>query len=156
MATAAQRLVTEARLSAMSPTYVATPASRRVLLTMGAVTVEAGDTKWRDITGSLANGWTAEYVHIRRSGQRTMLRTKNLNGSAATSAYFVTFPVGFFPGSRNLPYPSGGLVDMWIAPGANAASIPTGTKVSATPVTAELFVGDLPWPSSLPSSEVAE
>lgn len=53
------------------------------------------DTGWRDITGSLRNGWTATYVHIRRIRERVIMRHNGLDGSAATSNSFVTLATGF-------------------------------------------------------------
>lgn len=58
--------------------------------------VEA-DTGWLDMTASLANGWTATRLLIRRAGYRCYLRHAGLNGSAATSTVVVTTNNGFAP-----------------------------------------------------------
>lgn len=53
------------------------------------------DTGWRDITGSLRNGWTATYVHIRRIRERVIMRHNGLDGTAATSNQFIALATGF-------------------------------------------------------------
>ena len=63
----------------------------------------APDTDWRNVTGALVNGWTADRVEVRRKDDRTILRFANLDGSAATDSYFVHGMKGFFAGGQNLP-----------------------------------------------------
>lgn len=53
------------------------------------------DTGWRDITGSLRNGWTATYVHIRRIRERVIMRHNGLDGSNATGNQFIALATGF-------------------------------------------------------------
>lgn len=60
-----------------------------------------GDTGWRDLSGSLINGWTAGAVpapaRVRRVGYLVTIRAYGLNGTAATAAAAFTLPVGFRP-----------------------------------------------------------
>ncbi len=47
------------------------------------------DTGWRDVSASLATGWTATKLHIRRIGTVVHLVAVGLNGSAASSNAFL-------------------------------------------------------------------
>ncbi|MDR6868727.1 hypothetical protein J2Y69_003351 [Microbacterium resistens] len=63
-------------------------------------------TGWRDLTGSLINGWTAAVFKLRKSGSQVDVVVQDLSGVAATndtiinlgSAFGVDIPSGpFFP-----------------------------------------------------------
>ena len=51
-------------------------------------------TGLRDVTGLLANGWTATAVYIERIRDHVYLYWRGLDGTASTSAAFLTFGSG--------------------------------------------------------------
>lgn len=61
--------------------------------------VKHGDTGWRNMASLLANGWTATYVHVRRTGSTVWLRIRGLSGAGATATTVLTLPTGFRPSS---------------------------------------------------------
>lgn len=116
-----------------------------------AAELTAPDTDWRNVTGALVNGWTADRVEVRRKDDRTILRFTNLNGSAATDSYFVHGMRGFFAGGQNLPVNVGaGMHFLWINPAGTSLSLSTSTPPSAITTTATQYVGDLTWPTVYP------
>lgn len=111
----------------------------------------APDTDWRNVTGALVNGWTADRVEVRRKDDRTILRFTNLNGSAATDSYFVHGMKGFFAGRQNLPVNVGAAMHfLWINPAGTSLSLTTSTPPSTITTTATQYVGDLTWPTVYP------
>ena len=59
----------------------------------------AYDTGWRNMASLLANGWTATYMHVRRTGSTVWLRIRGLSGAGATATTVLTLPTGFRPSS---------------------------------------------------------
>ena len=55
------------------------------------------DTGRRNMASLLINGWTATTIELQRVNERTFIRFKGLNGSAATSSRFMEVPAGFQP-----------------------------------------------------------
>lgn len=111
------------------------------------------DTGWRNVTGSLINGWTATYVHVRRTGRRGVVRFQGLNGAAATSPYFVQIPAGFFAGGQNILAPIGAASTvLWVLGNGTQLSLPTTTPSSSVVTTAEQYLGDLAKPATLPGT----
>jgi hypothetical protein len=55
------------------------------------------DTGRRNVASLLINGWTATTIEMQRVNERTYLRIKGLNGSAATNSRFLEVPTGFQP-----------------------------------------------------------
>ena len=49
------------------------------------------DTGWCEVTSQLINGWTADYVRIRRIRGRVFLKHRNLSGLNATNARMLNF-----------------------------------------------------------------
>lgn len=96
MATAAQRLVTEAALASKTATVIETPATgRRALVFPSGAVSEVGDTGWVDARPLLINGWTATMLKIRRQGGLTRVQFSGLDNVAATAGYFVRLPTGY-------------------------------------------------------------
>lgn len=58
---------------------------------------EIGDTGWRNVTGSLATGWTADTYNVRRIGSTVFVHIKNLAYSSGGSNTSYTLPSGFRP-----------------------------------------------------------
>ena len=150
MATANERLVTEAKLTASTPGIVEDSATGRLALTFPTGTVEVGDTGWVDVRASILNGWTATELKIRRQGDTTRVRFKGLNNSAATSQYFFKLPDGY--GGNNKYYITVAIREtvrtMWIS--ERALSFPLNFDPYTSIVT-ELVIpveGDA-WPATL-------
>ena len=95
MATENERLVTEAKLKTSTPGIIEDSTTGRRALTFPTGTSEVGDTGWVDVRAGILNGWTATELKIRRQGNTTRVRFKNLNNSAATSQYFYSLPNGY-------------------------------------------------------------
>lgn len=109
------------------------------------------DTGWRNITGSLINGWTATSVLIRREGRWGIIQFQGLNGAAATSEYFASGITGFFIGGQNVPAQIGAApASFWVVGNGSQISISRTTPVSSTPAQAVQYLGDLARPSILP------
>ena len=69
----------------------------------------------------------------------------------------MTLPVGVFPGNRNIPFiPGTTPFSIWVPAAASSLSVPAGVTVSSTPAQAQMFVGNLAWPTALFGAEVPE
>lgn len=66
------------------------------------------DTKWRDITDELSNGWTATYVKIRRESNQVFIESEGLDPAAATSDNFYVMLPGFQTSSSRIACYLGG------------------------------------------------
>lgn len=150
MATEQQRLVTEAKLKNSTPGIIENEATGRRALVFPTGTAEVGDTGWVDIRGAMTNGWTAEVMRVRRMGNRTLLRWKNLDATAATSDYFVSLPYGYgVSGARDYMYALAGSARFIWANGMNISSSRSSHAKSSTESELVLHVDTEPWPTNL-------
>jgi hypothetical protein len=106
------------------------------------------DTGWIDVSGYLANGWTADAVQIRRDHNLSYLRFIRLDGRNATGTYFLqNLPTGYFQGNENIPASIAGTwVQVWVQAGGRNLSTSIYPAISATQVTASQYVGGLARP----------
>lgn len=116
-------------------------------------------TGWRDVTDQLLNGWTADFVHVCRTGDRVVMRTFNLRGHASTSTTFLPMAAGFaHPRSQ-----VGVMINARFVGAQFNNSLQMALNAEAQGVTPSTYAAqytswDVPglfWPSSLPGSEVA-
>ena len=63
----------------------------------------APDTDWRNVTGALVNGWTADRVEVRREGRPDHSPVRESRRIHDAHSYFVHGMKGFFAGGQNLP-----------------------------------------------------
>ncbi|MGO3084274.1 hypothetical protein [Ancrocorticia populi] len=118
-------------------------------------TMVYGDTGWRNVTSLLANGWTADYVHIRRVGDVVTVRANRLGGSAATNQTFLNAIAGFRPSSS-------GTTSFLITHGSEAAvaarwdyvtlGIPTYSSYTSGRASEISVTTRDTWPTSLPGT----
>lgn len=120
-----------------------------------------GDTGWRDLTPLLANGWTAQWMRIRRVNNTATLQFLNVGGADATTDTIFTLPIGFQPSTggyhlglpfadsapNNLSYIRIGGINFMLIKGRAA---PYSTSVMST-VSWDVYE---PWPTTLPGTAV--
>lgn len=126
--------------------------------------MEMGRTGWRDITGSLINGWTADQVIIMRAAGMVQLAVAGLTGTSASSPQFLSLPGGFaWSGSaHNNARPRGVIVEAGTgAPGGTRRDMTiagsAGDQVRAETDTVGgnggiVFATMTAWPSSWPGT----
>lgn len=115
-----------------------------------------GDTGWRQLSGVLENGWTANTLLIRRIGRDVIVRGYYLNPAAATSDTFVLIPAGFRRSTISVALPvvlsnTGALA--YISVAATALTAPRGVGIVGSTVAWEIrYEVDEAWPTILPGS----
>ncbi|QTF82128.1 hypothetical protein SEA_PRAIRIE_31 [Arthrobacter phage Prairie] len=118
-----------------------------------------GDTGWRDISGSLLNGWTATWARVRRFGADITLTFLGLNSSVATSDVFFTLPAGLKANTGG--YHQGfWFTDTTVSPGFLRLTGGGNLELTRRPATAYSanlqsvvkFTTDDTWPTVLPGT----
>lgn len=69
--------------------------------------VAYGDTGWRNVTGNVINGWTANTILFRRIGDLVHVHLENVAASSATSDVAFGVPTGYSPAT---PSPHRGIL----------------------------------------------
>lgn len=136
---------------------VDTTVGTRVLLDHpGGTLMLAGDTGWRDVSGSLLNGWTGNRVRLRRRGNDVELNVVAsgvpLTGAAATSKIFLPWFDGFRAGPAG---DYGWLGMLGSSAGTTSVSREGSSGIGASPTAGTLtgsvaWTTDQPWPTMLP------
>lgn len=113
-----------------------------------------GDTGWRNITGNLVNGWTAEIVRIRRQGNLVTLEHRGLSAPAVENLAWITLPAGFADPRTMIPITT--RTGVFASTASNSLGCSFHTVVGFTLdtyalVTSTWSVSAL-WPSTLPGT----
>lgn len=151
MATAAQRLVTEAALAAKTATVIETPATgRRALVFPSGAVSEVGDTGWVDARPLIINGWTATMLKIRRQWNLTRVQFTGLDNAAATAGYFIQLPTGYGATAATTYLIAQSTVRTMWTDGNRRLSVDLGFSVKSTAITEVLIpVDQVAWPAAL-------
>lgn len=110
-------------------------------------------TGWRNIAGSLANGWTATFLNLRRVGTTSQL-VGIVSGVAATASPMITLGSSFGVDATNggfMPLPT----SVGTVPGADTIRITTAGQLSSGLRVADIRIvaswpTNVTWPTSLP------
>ena len=118
--------------------------------------VEYGDTGWRNVTGLLMNGWTADQVLVRRQNNTVTLSAFNLSSTEATSGMFISLPGAFHTPKTfvMIDTPAGTRPAFWNLSSSLTVSDYSNFAVStyASTQTVWQVESDRAWPTSLPGT----
>jgi len=110
-------------------------------------------TGWRNLAGSLANGWTATFLNVRRVGTRVDL-VGVVSGAAATASPLITMNSSFGVDATTggfMPLPT----SVGTVPGADTMRITSAGQLSSGLRVADIRIvaswpANLVWPTTLP------
>ena len=138
----------------MKLTKIETSPRTRINTTVGTRvfagdTMIFGDTGWRNVRGTLVNGWTASGVQIRRINAQVFVKIYALRGVDATDRVFLPMPEGFNWGGNGNVMIIGGVA---VGYSGRAFSLATGLDYFTGYFNEGSLVTNNPWPTSLPGT----
>ena len=122
--------------------------------------VSFGDTGWMNIGSLLINGWTANYVRMRRINETVRLAFENLSPALMTNTVALTLPVGFrqygLLYSRQFLTPPATPAQVYrLIAGTDGVITLPGVTTSAPGLYGDLTILTTPgWPTTLPGTAV--
>ena len=120
--------------------------------------VSFGDTGWMNIGSLLINGWTANYVRMRRINETVRLAFENLSPALMTNTVALTLPVGFrqygLLYSRQFLTPPATPAQVYrLIAGTDGVITLPGVTTSAPGLYGDLTILTTPgWPTTLPGT----
>lgn len=151
MATNDMTLISEADFLARAVRITETESTgRRALILPSGATLEVGDTGWIDLSGAVINGWTVTALKARRVGYTVLVQFTGLNGTSATSSYFVKLNTGLAPNeAMDFTFALSNVVrTVWMNNKSLSIS-PTANVNSTTVAQVTIPVPGLAWPTAL-------
>jgi hypothetical protein len=121
--------------------------------------VVSGDTGWRNMVGSLINGWTAPAgtFRMKRQEDRVYLQIYNVIPTGATADDMLVIPTGFVrdaPGNLQwiIRTSSGATLTTWLTMGTNLTSVRTVGTIGAGAICEISWPTAQAWPTVLPGT----